>query len=126
MALHGGKIIVGKKSGTSYVTAVAAAKSCEIESSCDSIPVSAPNISNGSWQHVIAGRKAWRVTVNALVSNVEQILVAGDDVELKIYNADVSSDYVTGDAIVSSCRVTGTLFNLAQMSVTFEGNGPLT
>ena len=81
--IHGGKIIVSKKSGTSWVVAVAAAKSCEIGSTAEMIPISAPSINNGDWQHVIAGLKSWRVTVNALVTDVEQILGVGTEVQLK-------------------------------------------
>lgn len=125
--IHGGKIIVSKKSGNSWVTAVAAAKSCEIGSTAEAIPISAPSLtgSDGSWQYVIAGLKSWRVTVNALVTNVEQILGVGTDVELKIYNADTTTDSVTGHAIIQELRQTGTWGNLAQYAAVFVGNGPL-
>ena len=123
--IHGGKIIVSKKSGNSWVVAVAAAKSCEIGATAEMVPISAPSISNGSWQHVIAGLKSWRVTVNALVTTVEQILGVGTEVQLKIYNADTTSDSVTGYAYIQELRQTGTWGNLAQYAVVFVGNGPL-
>lgn len=125
--IHGGKIIVSKKSGNSWVTAVAAAKSCEIGANADMLPISAPSMtgSDGSWQYVIAGLKSWRVTVNALVTTVEQILGVGTEVQLKIYNADTTSDSVTGYAYIQELRQTGTWGNLAQYAVVFVGNGPL-
>lgn len=46
---------------------IAASKSCTVNVECDDIPVSSPT--DGQWEHVIAGRKKWKVTTNHLVMN---------------------------------------------------------
>lgn len=46
---------------------IAASKSCTVNVECDDIPVSSPT--DGQWEHVIAGRKKWKVTTNHLVVN---------------------------------------------------------
>ncbi len=47
--------------------AIAAAKSCELQVSCDDIEISSPN--SGQWREFIADRKEWAVTTNHLVVN---------------------------------------------------------
>lgn len=47
--------------------AIAAAKSCELQVSCDDIEISSPN--SGQWREFIADRKEWSVTTNHLVVN---------------------------------------------------------
>lgn len=46
---------------------IAASKSCTVNVECDDIPVSSPT--DGQWEHVIAGKKKWKVTTNHLVVN---------------------------------------------------------
>ena len=46
---------------------IAASKSCTVNVECDDIAVSSPT--DGEWEHVIAGRKKWKVTTNHLVVN---------------------------------------------------------
>lgn len=45
--------------------AIAAAKSCELQVSCDDIEISSPT--SGQWREFIADRKEWAVTTNHLV-----------------------------------------------------------
>ena len=47
--------------------AIAAAKSCELQVSCDDIEISSPN--SGQWREFITDRKEWAVTTNHLVVN---------------------------------------------------------
>ena len=47
--------------------AIAAAKSCELQVSCDDIEISSPT--SGQWREFIADRKEWAVTTNHLVVN---------------------------------------------------------
>lgn len=122
--IHGGKIIVAIGN-----TAIAASKSCDIETACEAIPVSSPLTpsSTGKWRRLIAGQKSWMVSVSNLVIGVENLLLeVGTEVTLKIYDADYpSSDYVTGSAICTAAHITATWGNLAQGAWTFEGNGEL-
>ena len=62
MVIHGRDLIV-----TANGMAIAAAKSCELQVSCDDIEISSPN--SGQWREFIADRKEWSVTTNHLVVN---------------------------------------------------------
>jgi len=121
--IHGGKIIVAIGN-----TAIAASKSCDIETACEAIPVSSPLTpsSTGKWRRLIAGQKSWMVSVSNLVIGVDDLLLeVGTEVTLKIYDADNQSDYVTGSALCTAAHITATWGNLAQGAWTFEGNGEL-
>ena len=52
---------------TANGVAIAAAKSCELQVSCDDIEISSPT--SGQWREFIADRKEWAVTTNHLVVN---------------------------------------------------------
>ena len=62
MVIYGRDLIV-----TANGMAIAAAKSCELQVSCDDIEISSPN--SGQWREFIADRKEWAVTTNHLVVN---------------------------------------------------------
>jgi hypothetical protein len=48
--------------------AIAAAKSCDLEVSADSIPVGSP--SDGAWEDAIQGRKSWKASCCHLVTGI--------------------------------------------------------
>ena len=121
--IHGRNIIVSKLVGNAY-TAIAAAKSCDIEVEVEQIEVA--STSSGQWREYIQGRKGWRVTVSGLVTAVKDALIQDDAVSLKIGVRDSSTDYISGNAIVRTSKVTGTVGNISQYSVVFIGNGALT
>ena len=62
MVIYGRDLIV-----TANGMAIAAAKSCELQVSCDDIEISSPN--SGQWREFITDRKEWAVTTNHLVVN---------------------------------------------------------
>ena len=61
MIIHGNNLIVSVGG-----TAVAAAKSCELNVAADTIEVASPNI--GDWRSFIVGRKTWNVSVGYLLT----------------------------------------------------------
>lgn len=63
MAIYKGKDLMVMADGK----VIAASKSCTVNVECDDIPVSSPT--DGEWEHIIAGRKKWKVTTNHLVVN---------------------------------------------------------
>lgn len=105
-----------------YTAVVAGARSCEVSVEGDQLEVSSPN--DGAWQHFIAGRKGWSISVGYLMS------VGTFPTEAAMVNTTVTvvvSDGTTmmqGSAIVKSWKATGNL-NLANGSFVFLGNGPL-
>ena len=63
MILHGRNILL-----LADGTAIAAAKSCDLEISADAIPVASP--SDGAWEDAIPGRKSWKASCSHLVTGI--------------------------------------------------------
>lgn len=59
-----GKDVILKMGGT----AIAAAKSCDVNIQADLIKVSSPT--DGAWEHSIAGRKSWSASCSHLVTQI--------------------------------------------------------
>lgn len=118
--MNGNNIIITKNG-----TAIAATKSHEIQSGCQTIPISSAQDSD--WEHLIAGRKSWSVNVNFLVlaaSQLDSVLEVGDTVTLVISDRNATKS-ISGSAIVVTCRETFTRGNIAQGTFQFQGTGPL-
>ena len=125
MILKGRNVIL-KMGGT----AIAAAKSCEVNLSADSIKTSSP--SNGDWEHSIPGRKSWSASCSHLVTQIaDSAGMVGQTVTLLFQPVDDSGSPIAaisalqGTAIVKQWKGTFSLSNLAQGSYAFEGSGPL-
>ena len=123
MALLGKNLQILKPISGGYSPIIAAARSCEINIDGDQLEVSSPN--DGAWQHFIAGRKGWSISVGYLLG-------AGTfPTEAAMVNTTVTvvvddgTTKMQGSAIVKSWHATGTLSNLATGSFVFLGNGPL-
>lgn len=102
-------------------TAIAVQKSCDIDVRSAAIPVSSST--QGQWENNIAGRKSWSMTCNTLVTSIaSNISLVGQTVTI---NCGVDNDTVSGTAIITGWKVTGTIGNLAQAVATFLGSGPL-
>lgn len=121
--IHGRDLIV-KVGGT----AVAAAQSCDIDSSCSLIEVTKPNAtaSEAKCRHYRPDRTDWRVTVSGLVlACASSLLSVGTVVTLTCEVDGSQTDTVSGTAIVQQCRITGAVGQLAKGSFVFQGSGPL-
>lgn len=78
MILHGRNILL-----LADGTAIAAAKSCELNVSADVIKTASP--SNGQWETGIAGRKSWRASCNHLVTSITNSLeMIGSQVTMRM------------------------------------------
>lgn len=122
-----GKNLIIKRAGT----AIAAARSCDIDVQAQLIPVS--SASDGDWSHAIAGLKSWTIAVNVLLIDGTYVTNISDAVAWvgNTYTMNVSVDgqrieSMSGTAICKQFRITGTVGNLAQGSFIFSGTGPLT
>lgn len=131
MAVLGNNVIVYMNG-----TAIAGTKSDELQVDCETISVA--SATDQDWEHVIAGRKKWSLSVGWLVlanDDVRKVLLAGSSVTVKIKGrgaADSSgvtgaadSSGVTGAAILKTCKISAVRGNLATGSFAFVGNGPL-
>lgn len=99
---------------------------------CEAETIEIASASNQQWEHIIAGRRKWSVTVSFLLVpsssgnmsvSVGNLLSVGSSYELIIKKRDGSG--VTGSAILKSMEISGARGSLATGSWKFEGNGPL-
>lgn len=117
--LKGNDLVVWKNG-----TAIALAKSCEITLDTDVIEKSSP--SSGKARAYVAGRTGWKVSTSCLLTNVKAFALAnGTSVTLSFGSRDLNSDRLTGEAIVTDVKLTGTRGNLSSGSISFIGNGAL-
>ena len=118
MILKGRNLIISVNS-----TALAGAKTCEIDVTCDTIPASSST--NGQWKHVLSGRKSWSISTGHLVSVgtfPTEVEMVATKVTIRVSDGTVQ---MQGAAIVKTWKSTGTVGNLAQGSFQFVGDGPL-
>lgn len=122
MVIHGKKLIL-KINGT----AVAGAKSCELNVQCDEIEFA--SATQGKWREFLSGRKDWSVSCGHLLPATGTPLkssaaMTGTKVTLVI-ETDMEDDMLTGTAIVKSWRVSGSVGTLATGAFSFRGSGAL-
>jgi predicted secreted protein len=122
MVIHGKKLII-----TVGGSAIAGAKSCEINIQCDDLEVA--SATQGKWREFLAGRKDWSVTCGHLLPASGTPLkssaaMVGTKVTLSI-QTDMTGDILTGSAIVKSWRASGAVDNLATGAFSFRGSGAL-
>lgn len=106
-------------------TPIAAAKSAEINCGVKTIEVA--STTTGAWKTFIAGRKDWSVSVGYLVlaaSGLADLLKVGTTYTIKIGGRGASG-YVSGSAILTTCKITATRGNLVTGSFAFKGSGEL-
>lgn len=115
--LHGKNLIISVGG-----TAVAAAKTCDINVKAETIEISSP--SSGVWREFIAGRKEWTISVGYLVQTPgTDIPQVGQTLQISVMNAQ--NVVLSGSAIVETCHITGTVGSLAQGTFSYRGTGPL-
>lgn len=121
--IHGRNLII-RVDGT----AIAGAKSCEINVDGEQIETASP--STGTWRTFLAGRKEWSVSCGFLIPASDTPLkseaaMVNTTVTLTVQSG-LSGDTLTGSAIVKAWKASGTIGNLSQGSFQFRGNGALT
>jgi len=122
MAILGNNIIVLMNG-----VAIAGTKSDELQVDCETIEIA--SATDQGWTHYIAGRKSWSLTVGFLLlanADIRNVLNNGSNVTLIIKGRNDNSNTLTGNAIMRTQKLTFTRGNLAQGSIQFIGNGPLT
>ena len=103
--------------------AVAASKSCTVETNCET--KEAGMSGTGSWKRYITGRKSWQVSVSYSATIKSLLGKVGTTVSLSWKMRDDEADTMSGDAILTSCKISGTRGNLVQGSFSFKGTGEL-
>lgn len=126
--MNGNNVYISIGDGTSS-TIIAGTKVNEIQTECETIEISGPNVAE--WRQHIVKRKEWSMSANYLITNVAQIqgiLQSGTEVGIVVVGRDgtTMSILLQGRAIVKQGKQSFTRGKLAQGSWKFIGNGPLT
>lgn len=102
-------------------TAIAGAKSAEIQTSCDKIEIA--SASNNTWQKLIAGRKRWNVTVGYLVtlSNTGADLLRVGTIYTLSIKTRAGVVLAHGNALMTDCRIDAATGSLIKGSFAFTG-----
>lgn len=119
MAVVGNNLIVYRDG-----VAIAGTRSNEVSAS-GGLTETASSTS-GTWRSYLPDRKEWSVSVGYLVgseSGVADLLSVGNTYTL-LFKGD-NAQGVTGQAIMTECRITATIGTLVVGSFSFKGNGPL-
>jgi predicted secreted protein len=125
MAELGNNIIV-----TADNKVICGTKANTIHSDCETIEIA--SASDSQWQHFIAGRKKWSVSVDFLLVasssgnmsvSIGNLLSVGSVYTLIIKTRNGGG--VQGSAILKTMDLRGAVGSLATGSWKFEGNGPL-
>lgn len=107
-------------------TAIAACKSGEMQSGCDTIEIASST--QQQFKEFLAGRSEWSVNANYLVteaSNLTDILKVRSTVLISI--ADRGGEVtMSGYAIVTNCKQTFSRGSVANGSFQFKGTGAIT
>lgn len=119
MHLQGNNLII-------YVdgVAVAAAKSCTVTMEVGSID----NAGSGQTKASMPTVKDWSVKTSVLVTSLNGYFALNGKVRLSVAVVDggeITTDRMTGEAIVTSANVTAAVGNLVQGSFSFKGTGAL-
>lgn len=126
--MNGNNVYISIGEGTSS-TIIAGTKVNEIQTECETIEISGPNIAE--WRQHIVKRKEWSMSANYLITNLAQIqgiLQSGTEVGIIVVGREGTSASILlqGRAIVKQGKQSFTRGKLAQGSWKFIGNGPLT
>lgn len=126
--MNGNNVYISIGEGTSS-TIIAGTKVNEIQTECETIEISGPNVSE--WRQHIVKRKEWSMSANYLITNIAQIqgiLQSGTEVGIVVVGREgtTMSILLQGRAIVKQGKQSFTRGKLAQGSWKFIGNGPLT
>jgi len=127
MAILGNNVFVCVGNG-SAAEIIAGTRSNEIQTGAETIEISSPT--SGQWREFIAGRKEWSITTGFLVmttSDIQGLLNVGNSYHLQIVERQGTAVTIVaeGDAILVTCKVSGSVGNLLQGSFQFQGTGSL-
>lgn len=101
-------------------------RSQDIQTQCDAEEKA--SATQQSWREYVAGRKGWQLTVNQLLltsTRVLDLLKVGEYFGVTYKAVGDDTNKVTGTALLTAVKQTGTVGNLAQGSWTLLGTGAL-
>lgn len=120
MAKNGKNILITTTSGTSPFAAV---KSIEIQTEGTQLEKASPD--SDQWRDYDAHRKGWSFTTGYLATRMADLLKVNEKYNIKVYDANDNTNYVTGTAMLRICKIDANTGNLVVGSFQFIGCGPL-
>ena len=110
-------------------TPLAASKSCSLSKSSSFIEVAPPTA--GDWEAFVPSKKAWSMSSDCLLGTMDAYKTldaawkAGTALTIRFFNTEYDENE-TGTAYIDSLNLDASKGNLAKMSVSLKGSGPLT
>ena len=109
-------------------TPLAASKSCNLSKSSSFIEVSSPT--EGDWEAFEPSKKGWSMNSDCLLGTMDAYKTldaawkAGTALTIRFFNTEYDENE-TGTAYIDSLNLDASKGNLAKMSVSLKGSGPL-
>ena len=110
-------------------TPLAASKSCSLSKSSSFIEVAPPTA--GDWEAFVPSKKGWSMSSDCLLGTMDAYKTldaawkAGTALTIRFFNTEYDENE-TGTAYIDSLNLDASKGNLAKMSVSLKGSGPLT
>ena len=105
-------------------TAVGAAKKCDISISCDVIETASPV--SGNAREFVASKSEWSASVSGSLTSLTNMKELVGTTAAITFGTRDGLDQVTGNAIITSAKLTGTRGSLCQYTLSLKGSGELT
>ena len=121
--IHGENLIVAIGG-----TPLAASKSCNVSKAQSFLEVAAPTA--GRWESFVPQKLGWNITADCLMGTMDAYKTldaawkAGTALTIRFYDTEFNENE-TGTAYIENLDLTATKGNLAKMSVSLKGSGPL-
>ena len=109
-------------------TPLAASKSCSVSKAQSFLEVAAPTA--GRWESFVPHKLGWKITADCLIGTMDAYKTldaawkAGTALTIRFYDTEYNENE-TGTAYIENLDLTATKGNLAKMSVSLKGSGPL-
>lgn len=109
-------------------TPLAASKSCSLSKSCSFIEVASPT--DGAWESFVPSKKGWSMSSDCLLGTMDAYKTldaawkAGTALTIRFFNTEYDENE-TGTAYIDKLDLQCAKGNLAKMSVSLKGSGPL-
>lgn len=120
MAKNGKTILITTTSGTSPFAAV---KGIEIQTEGSQLQKASPT--SGKWRDYEPDRCGWSFVTDYLATRMADLLLVNAVYNIKVYDGDDITNYVTGTAILRVCKIRANTGELVAGSFSFLGKGPL-
>ena len=108
---------------------LAASKSCSLSKSSSFIEVAPPTA--GDWEAFVPSKKGWSMSSDCLLGTMDAYKAldaawkAGTALTIRFFNTEYDENE-TGTAYIESLNLDASKGNLAKMSISLKGSGPLT